>query len=526
MSIFAELMKKATWYLIKSMFGPFLGGVSTIMFIFLLQFLMRSLDKLVGKGLSIWVIMELIALNLAWMLVLAVPMGVLIATLMVFGRMSGEHEITAFKAAGVNPLKLMLPATISGLVIAITMVWFNDDVLPDANFKAKTLFRDIRNKKPTFNIEPGVFSDLLSGYSILAKKTDPKSGDLYDVTIFDHSDPVKQQVITAKHGIFQNSSDNRYLVMTLNNGEVHEMDNINYDQYKKVKFTTQKVLFDATGFGFERSNEGSYTRGNREMSVETMQIAVDSLNKLVEQSTGRLISRINESYKSAVDENPRELLKKNRVEANKLDESFGFRQPVNSFVNQDPRMRNRMVSAQIIKKNEPKETFRSESDTISYLLAGLSVETKNAVVIRAQNDQVRLKNIIDSEIISQKSLAEDINNFLVEIHKKYALPVACLVFIFVGVPLGVMSKKGGIGVGAGLSLAFFLIYWIFLLGGEKLADRGLAIPSVAMWSANVVIFFVGIWLTIKMMYETPIFEPTFIKRWLQRNKQKKSLLKS
>lgn len=517
MSIFAELMKKATWYLIKSMFGPFLGGVSTIMFIFLLQFLMRSLDKLVGKGLSIWVIMELIALNLAWMLVLAVPMGVLIATLMVFGRMSGEHEITAFKAAGINPLKLMLPAAIAGLVIAVTMVWFNDDVLPDANFKAKTLFRDIRNKKPTFNIEPGVFSDLLSGYSILAKKTDPHSGDLFDVTIFDHSDPVKQQVITAKHGIFQNSSDNRYLVMTLNNGEVHEMDNINYDQYKKVKFTTQKVLFDATGFGFERSNEGSYSRGNREMSVETMQIAVDSLNKLVEQSTGRLVSRINESYKSAVDENPKDLLKKNKLATEKLDESFSFRPPMNSYANTEGRLR-RTVPNQFSKKIEQNETFSPETDSISYLLAGLSFEAKNAIVIRAQNDQVRLKNIIDSEIISQKSLEEDINNFLVEIHKKYALPVACLVFIFVGVPLGIMSKKGGIGVGAGLSLAFFLIYWIFLLGGEKLADRGLAIPSVAMWSANVVIMMVGIWLTVKMLFETPIFEATFIKRWFQRRK--------
>lgn len=512
-------MKKAYLHIVSRMIGPFLGAVGTIMFIFLLQFLMRSLDKLVGKGLSIFVILELIALNLAWMLVLAVPMGVLISTLMVFGTMSGDHEITSYKAAGVNPLKLMFPVVITGFLVAGTMVWFNDDVLPDANYKAKTLFRDIRNKKPTFSIEPNVFSDMLSGYSILAKRTNPDSGDLYDVTIFDHSDAVKQQVITAKHGIFQNSSDNRYLVMTLNNGEIHEMDNMTYKEYKRVKFKTQKVLFDATGFGFERSNETSYSRTNREMSVAMMNVAVDSLGVLVKASFGRLNDRLYESLQYSLADNPNKLYKQKSVPVIRAGyPEFAAR---TRLLGSDPVSLKQIYPVpveSVVRKIQDKPT--TQIDSASIILSGLTNESRSWIISKAVNDQVRLRNIIESELISQQSLNEDIGAFLVEVHKKYALPVACLIFVFVGVPLGIMSKKGGIGVGAGLSLAFFLIYWIFLLGGEKLADRGLLSPAIAMWSANVVVFFVGIWLMIKMIYETPIFEATFVKRWIQRRKIK------
>lgn len=509
-------MKKAYLHIVSRMIAPFLGAVGTIMFIFLLQFLMRSLDKLVGKGLSIWVILELIVLNLAWMLVLAVPMGVLTSTLMVFGGMSAEHEITSFKAAGINPMKLMFPVIITGVFVAATMVWFNDGVLPDANYKAKTLFRDIRNKKPTFSIEPGVFSDMLSGYSILAKKTNPDTGDLFDVTIFDHSDPSKQQIITAKHGIFLNSADNRYLVMTLNDGEIHEMDNVLYKNYKKVKFHTQKVLFDATGFGFERSNENSYSRTNREMSVALMSTVVDSLNGLIGASSKRLKDRLAESLEISLSDHPLKTIK-NRETRNR---DFPFLQNTQEMFG-SIRLGNKMLAPTPI-INQPEKAQQKQAkltksvDSLSIVLSGLTTESKNWILSKAINDQVRLRNVISAEVISQTGLKEDINNFLVEIHKKYALPIACLVFVFVGVPLGIMSKKGGIGMGAGLSLAFFLIYWIFLLGGEKLADRNLISPAIAMWSANGVILVVGVWLMIKMVSEKPLFQISFIQQRLQR----------
>lgn len=477
--IFAPMLKKAYLHIIKSLAGPFFFSILTIMFIFLLQFLMKYLDKLAGKGLSLGVISELIVLNLAWMLVLAVPMGVLISTLMVFGKLSGDHEITTLKAAGVSPLKLMMPVIFLGALVAGVMFWFNDYILPDANYKAKTLFRDIRNKKPTFEIEAGRFSDLFSGYSIHARETNQETGILTGVTIFDYSNSSRQQVITARHAHFTYSPDLRYMIMTLNDGEINEIDYLSFSDYRKITFKTQKVLFDASGFGFERSSEGSFARGYREMSIATMRQVNDSIFSLISKSSLRASDYFEQSLRSAESFEPTGV---SGSEISVRKDSSGFRYRIQSASD---------------------GTYRLlEGDTMSVVLSGLSLQEKRDVLFNAQNDQVRLRNYLESETASRSSLMEDINNYLVEIHKKFALPVACLMFVLVGVPLGIQSKRGGIGAGAGLSLAFFMVYWIFLLGGEKLADRGIVPPALAMWSANAVVLILGIWLTVKMMRES------------------------
>src|SRR5437867_7960076 len=150
-------------YLLRAHSGPFVFSLCTLMFLFLLQFVMKFIDQLIGKGLSAWIIIELIALNLAWMLVLAVPMSVLVATLMAFGDLSSKNEITAMKASGISIYRMLAPITVAATVIAILLVWFNNYVLPEANHKAKTLMIDIRKKKPTLNLVPGLFSQDIAG---------------------------------------------------------------------------------------------------------------------------------------------------------------------------------------------------------------------------------------------------------------------------------------------------------------------------------------------------------------------------
>ncbi|NUQ81231.1 MAG: YjgP/YjgQ family permease [Bacteroidetes bacterium] len=464
-------------HIMSRLAGPFFFSVLTIMFIFLLQFLMKYLDRLVGKGLGFSVLVELIGLNLAWMLVLAVPMAVLIAILMVFGKMSGDHEITALKAAGVHPLRLMLPVLILGGLVSGVMFWFNDSILPDANYKAKTLFRDIRNKKPIFEIEPGRFSDLIAGYSIHARRVNQETGLLYDVTIFDYTSSIRQQTITAEWAYFTYSEDMRNMIMTLHNGESNEIDYVSFGDYRVVEFRVQKVLFDATGFGFERSTEGSYSRGNREMSIATMRQVTDSLGVLLEKSRQRIIDQASLLISGETVAGPGIL----------------------------PGNRPGPSGAPYTIRPDSAGTFRLiETDTTSVVFAGLSLAERRVSTYQALNVQNRLQNYIDSEAVTRESLLEDINNYLVEIHKKYSLPLACLVFVFVGVPLGIQAKRGGVGAGAGLSLAFFLIYWIFLLGGEKLADRGVVPPVVAMWSANVITLLIGIWLIRAMIAESEL----------------------
>ena len=208
-------------YILRAHLGPFAFSLVTLMFVFLLQFIMKFIDQLVGKGLTPWVIMELIALSLAWMLVLAVPMSVLVATLMAFGDLSSRNEITAMKASGVSTYRMMLPVFAGALAVGLALLWFNNDVLPDANHSLRTLTIDIRRKKPTINLRNGVFSQDIPGYSILVRKTFEKTNDLEGVTLFDYTNPGVNVCITAERGTISFSPDFRKLIMDLRRGEIH-----------------------------------------------------------------------------------------------------------------------------------------------------------------------------------------------------------------------------------------------------------------------------------------------------------------
>ena len=189
-------------YILVAHIGPFILAFIVIMFVFLLQFLMRFIDKIVGKGLDVWTIIRLISLNLAWMVVLAMPMAALVASLMAFGSLAASNEMTAMKASGLSFLRMLFPAMLLGLVLAYGDLVFNNDILPDANHAAKDLMNDIQRKKPTFVVRAGEFSDdgALPGYSILARKTAENSSDLEGVTIYDHSAGNETRVLTAKNG--------------------------------------------------------------------------------------------------------------------------------------------------------------------------------------------------------------------------------------------------------------------------------------------------------------------------------------
>ena len=232
-------------YILKSHVGPFVFSLTTLIFLFLFQFLIKSIDQLVGKGLSLWIIIQLIALNLAWMLTLAVPMAVLVATLMAFGGLSSANEITIMKAGGISLKKLMIPVIICAIIITYLMVLFNNDVLPEANHQAKILLQDISRTKPTFILEAGKFSDDIGGARILVKKTFENSNNLEGIFIYDYSNPDVRNVITASNGDIGFTSDFKSVVMNLKSGEIHQLNLKDYvDGYRLVKFETHRITLD------------------------------------------------------------------------------------------------------------------------------------------------------------------------------------------------------------------------------------------------------------------------------------------
>ncbi|MCU0371764.1 MAG: LptF/LptG family permease [Ignavibacteria bacterium] len=429
-------------YILKSHVGPFFFSLGTLVFLFLFQFLIKSLDQLVGKGLSIWIIFQLITLNLAWIITLAVPMAVLVSTLMAFGGLASANEITIMKASGISLKKLMVPVLVSAVILSFLMVLFNNDVLPEANHKARILLQDISRTKPTFILEPGKFSNDIGNARILVKKTFENSNKIEDVFIYDYSSVEFRNILTAKRGDISFTGDFKNIILNLEEGEIHQLNVRDYaSKYRKVRFEKHRITLDAAGFGFQQSSDNAFSRGDRELSSRDMNNRIDSLSKSLSDNKKSFIESIAADVR--------------KVMSIKITDT--------AYVRSNPPVVNKTYDSlyMILKNSVLKTEF-----------------TKN---------QVQANTIITKQI----------DAYDVEIYKKYSIPFACLVFALLGAPLGYKVKRGGFGIAAGFSLLFFLIYWAALIGGEKLADRGFVTPFMGMWLVNIILGVFGLYLMFK-----------------------------
>ena len=438
-------------HILRTHVAPFVFSVIVLVFIFLLQALIKFLDQLAGKGLSAFVIAEWFVLSLSYILVLAIPMGVLVATLMAFGNLAANNEITAIRATGTSLYNMMIPPLLASIVLCVLLIQFDNDVLPDSNHKLKVLSQDIYRKKPTLTIVPGLFSQDIPGYSILVRKTFEHSNDLEGITIFDNTQTTVNTTITAERGTISFSPDYRKLIMDLSNGEIHEVNAVDFKEYRKIRFVKHRIAMDAQGYEFQRSQESSVGRSDREMSAADMRAVVDSLTAEQTKSRNRIVQLARQDISSIFSPAKRPL--------------------------------------------QPYQTTPNPETTAGFRLSSM----RTTITI----EQARMEMFE-----SQK------REYEVEIHKKYAIPVACIVFVFVGAPLGIIARKGTFGVSASVSLGFFLFYWACLLQGEQLANRGFLPPWFGMWVANIVIGIIGLYLTYRIAQENLVFDWTLVTRFV------------
>ncbi len=424
-------MKISHRYILKEHLFPFFIALFGVMLILLLDYILKILDLIVRKGVSLDVTLQVFTLNLAWMVSLAIPMAVLIATIMAFGRLSQDNEIVAFKAAGVSEYKLLTPVIIVAVFMTAGLILFNNYVLPDVNHKARMLSTDIHKKNPTVTIKEGVINDDLPGISVIARKVDYKNSTLEDITIFEEKERFPR-IILAERGKMEYLSSVDAMILTLYDGEIHEIDEKDPSTYQRVEFTQQIIRMKDLGVKLE--HKSSHHRGDREMTVGMM----------LEQIRDR------QEKANAINDNVSELIKKSLQEV------------------AEPHVDKRT--------DDVKATEREESEILE------EVYRKN------KNILTRLKAWTNSK----KGIKRVIDRYLVEVHKKFSIPFACIVFILIGAPVGIMARKGGLTSGLGLSLGFFVIYWAFLIGGEELADRGFVHPAVAMWSPNILLGLLGL----------------------------------
>lgn len=433
-------MKILNRYILREHVPPFFFSVFIITFLLVLEIIPRIIDMVIDKNISALVVLELIFLNLAWMIALSVPMAVLVATLLAFGRLTSDSEIVAIKASGINLIKVLIPLLIAAGFLTVGMIEFSDKILPRLNHKARVLAGDIRAMRPTLTFRPGVFITDITGYIILIDKIDHVTSKIQGIRITETKIPNQPRITVAESGLMKFIDNGQTMQLTLFNGEVHMLDTKDPANYRKLDFAEHVIYVGGVGSEFKRSESSFQT--DREMNIAQMQKVVKNARNAIEPF----------------------YMKIERTVDNKLDFLF--------------------------------------SDTLEYPLDSSITDSSALAFLQADMNGTYQKLRRDvNQIREQHKL---INKYKIEIYKKYSIPAASFAFVLIGAPLAILSRRGGMGIAVSVSLLIFTVYWGFLIGGEDLSDRGYVSPFWAMWSANILTGLAGLYLLIKVITEKPL----------------------
>lgn len=433
-------MKILTRYILKEHIAPFFLAFLTITFLLIIDLVPKIIDHVIDKDLPVAVVFEIIGLNLAWMLALSIPMSVLVATLMAFGRLTSDFEITAIKASGINVLRVLLPVLAAGAVLMFGMIEFNDRILPDLNKRSRLLWADISAMRPTLTFRSGVFITDIPGYLVLVDKIDHTTSRVETVNITDTRDKTKPQIIVAEYGYLEMTDNGKNMRFTLYNGEVHSLDTEDPNEYRRVSF--ERYVKNVADVSSELVRTDSDYRNDREMSIGDMQTKV--------AAAVSAIGPFRERIRTALDARIGTLLS---------------------------------------------DSLLSDSTKLVGDSAAIEQVRRDATNLQRQTDRSY------QQLNSQRKMA---NKYQIEIYKKYSIPAASLAFVLLGAPLGILSRRGGMGVAIAVSIVLFTIYWAFLIGGEDMADRGMMSPFWAMWIANILMGSLGLYLLYIVTTEKPI----------------------
>jgi len=481
-------------YVLKEHLGPFTFALTALTSLMLLQYIARQFGNLVGKGLKWQVILEFFLLSIPFTVAMTLPMAVLVAVLYAFSRLASENEITAFKAGGVSMIQLVLPSLALAFVLALVMLAFNDQILPRANHRLAVLQMDIFRTKPTFALREQVLNTVKEGQLYLrAGHLDEGSSRMRDVTIYDVANPVNRRTITADSGKIELAPNQRDLQMTLYHGLMETVPTDKPGQLTRLYYMRQlmRVVGVASQFQ-ETGNADTVSKGDREMSVCEMQAALAKADTGVQRARFDSVEAQwqRDSLVSAMP-TPTAAIGKAlprpkppigpHPKAPRYGAPFGVGGAYCTLLAGAGRLIGGPPHPAAARSVRPPLPPSAGIPPSAGGMAGLPPDQRlNLAKLNA--DQSRLLR----------------NRYDVEIQKKFSLAAACLIFVLVGAPVALRFPRGGVGLVIGVSLFIFAVYYVGLIGGEALSDRGYISPFWAMWATNVIMTAVGLVMTLRM----------------------------
>lgn len=461
------------------------------MFILVMQFFWKYIDDLMGKGLEVSVILELLFYVSASLIPLALPLAILLSSIMTLGNLAENNELTALKSSGLSLYRILRPLTYVVILIAIGTFYFANYVIPVANLKWHSLIFDIQNTKISTIITPGVYSKSLDGYAI---KVDEGNNDQFKgILIHDHTNNTEIKTIRAKEGRIYKSDNGKYIFFELKDGVVMEelapqsplfsADGKAHSKHsnhpsRRSSFDQATYKIDLSGFDLKQSEEGLFKDKHEMMNVLQINYVIDSVHQKGTTIQQGFVSNVRAShpYFTAKD------FKENTAE------------------NEEPLSRDELPS----------------SNTV--IFDSLTKDQKINAIIRAQTIVREWNQNIYGQAEFLKGYNRDIDDYLIEFHRKFALTVAIVILFFIGAPLGAIVRKGGFGMPVVIAALLFLVYFVLLTIGENLADAGTVSPFVGMWFSAFILAPIAMILMYFAANDLPIFS---VESWLRLIRLKK-----
>ncbi len=425
-----------------------------------MQFLWLYIDDLMGKGLEWYIVAEFLLYACATLVNLALPMAVLLSSIMTFGNLAEQYELVAMKSSGMSLIRIMRSLLVLVILFTAGAFCFANWITPIAYLKSRSLMWDITEKKPTLELRPNVFFNGLEGYSIRIKDKDPDKNILKDVLIYDQTNDNSgnRRVIRAEWGKMAKSEDGRALVMSLHNG-------INYEELAQTprvessyplmtnEFKQQDIRIDLTGMSFQRSDENLFKSGHKMLNITQLKYVGDSLKKDFKTRNNEFTDYLSKSL----------------------------------FLTRDTLKR---------------QTTINDSLFMAVTAVGNQANYLNIAVNNIRNAKAYCQRQVDEN----KDRMEQYRRYEVESHRKFTLSLACLLLFFIGAPLGAIIRKGGLGMPVVFAVVFFLLFHVLSITGEKMAVAGIVPVTFGMWLNIIILTPVAVFLTIKAKNDSPLFE--------------------
>jgi lipopolysaccharide export system permease protein len=465
------VIKKLDLLVIKAFIGPFIATFFITLLVLVMQFFWLYIDDFVGKGLGVGLILEFIGYQSTSLVPLALPLAVLLSSLMTFGNLGESYELVAIKSAGISLLRFMRPLFVVSLFISGLAFLFSNYIIPVSNLKSRTMLTDIVYAKPAFDLKEGVFYDKIPGFSIKIGKKEENDSVIRDIIIYEQKDYLQDNFIVASDGIMRIAQNKQDLEFLLKNGwRYEERGNPGAapTEFIRLGFKEYKKTFDLSSFGLQQRTADSVNKNNaRMLSMRQLNTAIDSI-ELVNAKIG---ARVKVDVMSTI--------------------------PVT--YNIDSNWKQRVVK---VKKNS--------------LDAMIPDSVRTSVQQRAQTKIESMRAANESSLLMYKDQARTLRLYEIEWHKKLTLSLACVVLFMIGAPLGSIIRKGGLGTPLVFAIGFFMVYYFSSTSGEKFSKEGSWGMVPGMWFSFFILIPVGVFLTYKAMNDSQVFSKDFYNRWLKK----------